>query len=60
MCAVGSLPVQLGITSGAGKSRSTEIIMSVVPSSGAIWSICTHKADPEKGKTFQKKNNDLS
>jgi hypothetical protein len=37
MCAVGSSPVQLGITSGAGESRSTEIMMSVVPSYGAIW-----------------------
>jgi hypothetical protein len=60
MCAVGSLPVQLGITSGAGKSRSTEIIMSDVPSYGAIWGVCAHKADSERGKTFQKNNNDLS
>jgi hypothetical protein len=38
VCAVGSSPVRLGITSGAGagESRSTEIIMSVVPSYGAI------------------------
>jgi hypothetical protein len=60
MCAVGSSPVQLGITSGAERSRSTEIIMSVVPSYGAIWSVCAHKADPERGKTIQKKTNDLS
>jgi hypothetical protein len=55
MCAVGSSPAQLDITSGAGKSRSTEIIMSVAPSYGAIWSVCSHKADPERGKTIQKK-----
>jgi hypothetical protein len=62
MCAVGSSPAQLGITSGAGaeESRSTEIIMSVVPSYGAIWGVCAHKADPERGKTIHKKNNDLS
>jgi hypothetical protein len=34
--------------------------MSVVPSYGAIWSVGAHKADPEKGKTIQKKINDLS
>jgi hypothetical protein len=32
------------------RSRSTEIIISVVPSYGAIWSVCAHKADPETGK----------
>jgi hypothetical protein len=57
-------PVQLGITSGAGKSRSTAInnnerctkLRRDLP----IWSVCEHKADPEGGKTIQKKNNDLS
>jgi hypothetical protein len=36
------------------------MIMRVVPSYGAIWSVCARQADPERGKTFQKKNNVLS
>jgi hypothetical protein len=27
---------------------------------GAIWSVCRHKADPERGETILKENNGLS
>ena len=36
-CAVGSIPVLLGNTSGTGKCRSTEINNNVLPSNGMIW-----------------------
>jgi hypothetical protein len=58
-CAVGSLPVQLGNTSGAGKCRSTETNNNnnnkILPSKGTIW--CAEhtntKMSRKEGKGFK-------
>jgi hypothetical protein len=66
-CAAGSIPVQLGNTSGAGagKCRSTEINNNVLPSNGTIWGTEHTKISRKEGKRFKmtnffvKKNNVL-
>ena len=52
-CAVGSIPVQLGYTSGAGKCRSTETNNNVLPSNGTIWGAEHTKISRKEGKRFK-------
>ncbi len=62
----GSIPVQLGNTSGTGKCRSTGINNNVLPSNGMICGAEHAKKSRKEGKRFKmtkivfvKKNNVL-